>query len=448
MKHKAVKKIDVREKLTAAYIMAMGSLFLIYPGTAGYGGITKEKWVTYLLFSAVYAVGMFVLGIKTVTKEKNGVASLAQRVKGLSAAEVLLMIFLGVTLLSALCSVHPQTALLGGKRLEGFVTIAAYVICCLLIARHGAAEKKLLWSFGVGASLCGLVAVIQFFGKNPLSLYPAGVNYYDGNKLYLGEYLGTIGNVDLLSAVLCVVIPVCWIGLLVLKSKEKWLLAIPLVISLGVLLKMFVAGGILGVFGGALLTLPVLAKEKKTRRVLAAAVALLMVLALGAVYAVGDSIGGFVAEASQILHGNVDDSFGSGRIYIWREVLKLVPERLLLGGGAETLGLRTNAAFERYDEDLQVFIRAAVDVAHNEYLNILVNQGLLALAAYLGALLLAAKGWIAHAAEDPAVAICGGAVLAYSIQACFGISSPISAPFFWIVFGLLLNALRKYSEKQ
>ena len=111
------------------------------------------------------------------------------------------------------------------------------------------------------------------------------------------------------------------------------------------------------------------------------------------IYFFGGRLGGFLYEASQVLHGNLDDSFGSGRIYIWRNVLELVPERLLFGGGPETLALRMEAAFERYDPELGILIHSAIDVAHNEYLNVLVNQGLLALAAELIALVLCAVQW-------------------------------------------------------
>ena len=169
-------------------------------------------------------------------------------------------------------------------------------------------------------------------------------------------------------------------------------------------------------------------------------------LGLAGIYAFGGRLGGFLYEASELLHGRWDDDFGSGRLYIWRNVAELVRERPLLGGGPDTLGLRTEAAFERYDEALGILIRSSVDAAHNEYLNILVNQGLLALAAYLGALVAAAVRWVRTAAEKPASAICGGAVLGYCVQAFFGISSPISAPYLWLALGFLIGSVFDNSQ--
>lgn len=44
--------------------------------------------------------------------------------------------------------------------------------------------------------------------------------------------------------------------------------------------------------------------------------------------------------------------------------------------------------------------------------------------------------------SDPVIALCGAGVLGYCIQAFFGISSPISAPYFWIALALLTHQIQ------
>lgn len=85
------------------------------------------------------------------------------------------------------------------------------------------------------------------------------------------------------------------------------------------------------------------------------------------------------------MQGNIKDSFGSSRILIWRKSLELVPERMLLGGGPGTLSLRLDVNFSRFVEETGQTLSSSVDNAHNDYLGILVNTGLLSLAAYLAA---------------------------------------------------------------
>ena len=101
------------------------------------------------------------------------------------------------------------------------------------------------------------------------------------------------------------------------------------------------------------------------------------------------------------------------------------------------------AEFQRYDEEKGMLFRAAIDTAHNEYLNILVNEGLLALIPYLAALLLSFVAFVKENPKNTAAAVCGAGVLGYSIQAFFGLRMCITAPFFWLAWALLLAALRK-----
>ena len=155
---------------------------------------------------------------------------------------------------------------------------------------------------------------------------------------------------------------------------------------------------------------------------------------------------GFLRQAHEILHGNLDDDFGSGRIYIWRQVWELVKEAPLLGGGPDTLGLRELVPFSRFSEELGMEIVGTIDVAHNEYLNILVNQGLLSLLPYLAALILTFIKWWRDA-ENNAVAICGCAMLFYSIQAFFGISMCVTAPYLWVAIAIInINCTNEKGE--
>ena len=186
-------------------------------------------------------------------------------------------------------------------------------------------------------------------------------------------------------------------------------------------------------------TVPFLAKDKKRRNALLRIVVAIFIILIIVVFYFGGYLGGFVEEASELLHGNWDDSFGSSRLYIWRKAVELIPQNPLFGGGPDTFGIRTDAKFERFDETTGMLIQSNVDVAHNEYLNILVNQGSFALIFYLGALFFAVKAFTQKASESPTTAICGSALICYSIQAFFGISSPIAAPLFWICFAIVVN---------
>ena len=423
------------------FLLLLGSVYLLYCGFGGYQALTEHKWAAFLLlYSALFAV-LLLLPIETAITSESRLSSLCPPIR-FSNAELCLAAFFLLTLVSAAISPTPREAFLGNLRNEGALTFFFYVGSCIAVSQFAAPNRRLLVVFAISMSLCCLLSVVQFTGANPLGLYPEGMNYYDANELYAGEFLGTIGNVDLLSAVFCIAIPAFWVALVKLRSPRRWWLLLPLLLSLAVLCKMHVLGGLVGVTVGAALTVPVLLPKKRQRIWAFAAVFALALLAVGLIYAYGERFGGLFGEISAVLHGRWDDSFGSSRIYIWRKTWELVPERLWFGGGPDTLGLRTDALFTRTDDALQMQITSSIDTAHNEYLNLLVNNGLLALLAYLAALGFALVAWIRKAHRNPVAAICGAAVLAYAVQAFFGISSPINAPFFWSSLGLLIGSSR------
>lgn len=442
MKKHLKRTVSVFESLTAVYLAGMLFVYLLFPGFGGYEQLTEHKvrlfyWLSggCLILAALIRAELCIVGAAKPPQLKKIWV-------GTSVPEKLILLYWAVTGLSTVCAIDRATAFWGSGRMEGFLTITLYCGCFLLVARWGRPARWMLWLFGAAMALNCLLALIQMAGFNPLTLYPHGMTYYDADVLYAGEFLGTLGNVDILSAVLCVAIPALWVALAVLRGKRRFFLLIPLTLCIATLLGSFVAGGIVGIIGSALLIIPTLGKTKPVRRRLAVVMVVILALGIVAVYCFGGQIGGFIAEASALLHGHWDDSFGSGRLFIWRNVVGLLPERLLLGGGPDTLGLRLDAVFERYDETLGVLIRSTIDNAHNEYLNILVNQGLPALLLYLAALCSAAVPWLKHGHGNPAAAVCGSAVLGYCVQAFFGVSSPISAPYFWLALGLLTASMK------
>ena len=155
----------------------------------------------------------------------------------------------------------------------------------------------------------------------------------------------------------------------------------------------------------------------------------------------------FLPEFSRVLHGEWDDSFGTNRGYIWRWTLELVPERLLFGGGPDTIGLRLDKVISRYRPVFNSSYTQVLDMAHNEYLNLLVNQGLLALLLYLTLLVAAAGKWLRLASQDTGAAVCGAAALGYCLQAFFGLSTPFTTSYLLLALALLVSCIKENDAK-
>ena len=434
---KGVSQHSVFVLITKIYIYLMLSVFLLFVGRGGFGTIQGDKYTAFLVICGGYVVVMAALWIEGTLVGAGWFCSPAKMLRESTWAQRAALAYLALTWLSALCSAYFPETVLGVTRCEGALSISIYVLCFLLLSVFGRADKPMLVVAGVSITLFCVLSIVQMFDYNPLGLYPDGYSYSDAYTAYSGAYLGTIGNVDLVAAFLCLAIPVLWILLVRMHGRARILLLIPLALALAVLAGMSVLAGIVGVAVGSILAAPMVFLTGRRARVRAyLGVAALFAAFAVTVYAV-DIGGGFLHELHELLHGRASGSFGTGRLHIWSEVLGKLPQYLLLGSGPDTMSYAGLEAFTRYDPNVDMLLVSEIDVAHNEYLNIAFSQGIFALAAYLGLLLCCARSWAGRAASDTVVCALGGAALCYCVQAFFGIAMCITEPFFWLVLGLL-----------
>ncbi len=164
-----------------------------------------------------------------------------------------------------------------------------------------------------------------------------------------------------------------------------------------------------------------------------------VVIVIGAtvgIYLFGDRFSGTIYELNQVMHGNIQDGFGSSRILIWRESWNLVAERPLFGGGPATTNMRLDIVFSRFVEETGKTLSAKVDNAHNVYLNILIETGALSLLAYLSAIGITLVKASRASEKRPLVFALGCGLLCYLIQDFFGLGLFLVAPFMWIFLAL------------
>ncbi len=140
-----------------------------------------------------------------------------------------------------------------------------------------------------------------------------------------------------------------------------------------------------------------------------------------------------MAELAAVLRGSAEDSFGTGRVGVWRQTLALItPARLPFGYGPDMFG---TVYLHHYGGAVLEAGAEILDKAHNEYLQLLFEEGLLALLA-----LVAAWGftlWRARRAlgQTPALAVFVGLIF-WLVQAFFNIATPFTQPLAWAFWGI------------
>lgn len=134
---------------------------------------------------------------------------------------------------------------------------------------------------------------------------------------------------------------------------------------------------------------------------------------------------------------NVIEQYGSNRIWIWSRSLKLFPKYWLHGTGIDNFAVPFSRVLTDKDRDTPHLANSLFDRAHNEYLHLLITQGIFALITYLTLLLLVfIKG---VKSKDTLTWVLLFSFVGYAIQAFVNISVYNVAPFFFVVMGMLVG---------
>lgn len=407
-------------------------------------------------------------------------------------ARVSALVFAAVCLLSAAASPFDFSLIIIGHRYTGLLTQLLLAMILIGVSRFGHCREWHFIAFGISITIFGVICILQKLGINVFSLYPRGTNYYN-----YPNFLGTIGNIDTVAAVISLAV-LLFFGLFVKSGAAFGMLyLIPLFLSAMALILGRADSGILGVAAVSFIVPAFLIRSMRDlRRTLGGAAVALAGIALGyvlrnCVTVVGGELTfrfeleppvdvflrfaavfgaasclllfirrgpsarmfrnvfiavsvvcvigaltviwfwpggrGTLYEASQILHGNLQDRYGSDRIGIWRVTLSNVPEAPMLGGGPGTLYLRTVKTLRG---------GSVARLAHNVYLQYLVDTGILGLMSYLT--LIVTSLFVRRRDQwKPVHFALILAALSYAAQDFFNLGVPIASPFFWIILGLL-----------
>lgn len=140
-------------------------------------------------------------------------------------------------------------------------------------------------------------------------------------------------------------------------------------------------------------------------------------------------------ETIEISKGNVNEKYGTNRIVIWKETLKIIPDHLWHGVGIDNFAYAFNGKALTYKKYI-------FDKAHNEYLQTLVTQGIFSFISYLTLYsLVVIEGFKNNFRKGKIYLILP--VVGYLIQAFFNISVIEVAPIFYILLGLQIERDKK-----
>lgn len=347
-------------------------------------------------------------------------------------------------------SIDIDTSIWGAyKRNEGFLSVLCYYL--LFLNSKSLDEKQIniviKVFFGVGIIqfvYCLLQVFFRFPGLQLFSLN--GVNYmamgFQGNPNFLGSY--------------CIMLLGLALMLYFVKSERKYFV-LSIIFFINLILAQstgpFFAFIILFIFMIVFMKIKGIIDWKKIGFVCASFILTFIIVSNGVeLYCkkvFNDKIVSSYTIKGDILNtlnlfgvskGNNEENitiedYGSGRITIWKNTLKVVPKYFWLGSGIDTFGYV-------YQKGGNVYY----DKAHNEYLQIIVTEGIFTLISYLSLLLLLFIDGVKS--NNKLIWVLMMAFIGYALQAFLNISVNTVAPTFYIIMGMMAGLISQEKVKE
>ncbi len=142
-----------------------------------------------------------------------------------------------------------------------------------------------------------------------------------------------------------------------------------------------------------------------------------------------------IHELGQMLRGNFDDSFGHNRLFTWKRTLSLVKHNPVFGIGPDNFPRFFAKYYKAEAKEMFPDSNGNLDKAHNEFLDVLLDNGIAGLIAFLGFFGTLLWACFRNADKNKFAPVLGVAVVSYMAHAFFGYQLPIQSPVMWIMIG-------------
>ncbi|GKU32031.1 O-antigen ligase family protein [Clostridium folliculivorans] len=347
----------------------------------------------------------------------------------------LLLLFIGILLISSLMGVDIQNSFIGKMTdREPFLLYLCYFINFLLLSKRFKLSKSFINILLIFASVVSLYSFIQFFGINPIPLDKV-------RRTMEYQPFSTLGYRNAIGAYISIFLPIA-MALFMYKDEKKYIFATA-ILFLG-LISSTTRSSWVALIISIVILFALSLKNKKRLLNLGIVLITMFMIFLGINYLKSGAINARLLSISNdtiSLKQSGNEMAGSGRIYIWKNGIKLLLDKPILGYGVDNFGTAFLGAHKSETEFMVKSLGGVVTKAHNEYLQILICNGIFALLLYLGilaAIVLKAGAKALKEGNIHLIAIILG-IISYCIQAFFNISIVSVAPVFWAMLGIAAN---------
>ncbi len=335
-----------------------------------------------------------------------------------------LLIFLLLVFISSVLGMDPVNSWFGYPRCTGLSTYLFCAVLFMVAVESRQLQNSILKYTLFTAMIISVLAILQWFNINlvPHEFYRDAMISYS-----------TMANPNFLASYTVFLLPIAMLWWLQ-QGKRIWLAAAAILFA--ALLATTTRGAWIAFAFTGFYILVQIFKGKYTWKAFSVLfITLAVVFLLLAPTRGGLIVSRIISIPGQVDAGvKLDGDAGAGRIYIWKESLKLFPQNWAFGIGPENL---------KYAE-IEPAPRVTADKAHNIFIEILVTMGIFALIAFVIFLVRVIK--IPENDDEEVIFLM---ITTYLVQGFFNIDVIMVMPLFWIIMGFSLgNKLKSCPVKQ
>lgn len=376
----------------------------------------SKGYIVFLILNILVLITMFI--IKKIKKEKYN----------FNKSDMFLLLIIIFSIISVIFSINKNVAIFGFKgRYEGLLTILYYFSIYFISTNIEKKYKKIIIYFLLFIGITNTIyAVFQILEIKGIMIR------YNNKKPWATGFVNNPNFFGTLT-LLCLTYS---IGLFIDEERIQSKIIYGLLIFI-FMIGLLISNGLSSLVGLIIVLIFLLVYLIKNKKIKYFIIILLILLTSTLLITKANKttlIKDLIKTKNQtieITKGNLNDKYGTNRVFIWKNTIKRIHNHILTGAGIDNF-------YYAFGEKPLKDNRWTYDKAHNEYLQILITEGIFSLISYLllyGSIV--TKGIKNNYKNKEIYLILP--VIGYLVQAFFNISVIEVAPFFYISLGLLVD---------
>lgn len=207
-------KKKVLSNITEIYIIILVIIFPLFVDSTGFFRILECKYRYFLIINIIYLFSIIITLCYYFLLKKS------KFFKGfkLNKIQIAVIIFWIINIISTFASpfLKEYNLFIGVGRGEGLINISLYCLIFLSITIFGEFKKRYILYFSISSIIFSFICILQYIGFNPFNMYQDGIGTHNVS------FIGTIGNVDFVSALYCIFLTMDSIAFIFLDKKKLY----------------------------------------------------------------------------------------------------------------------------------------------------------------------------------------------------------------------------------